>query len=194
MRQRIQLLHHWSFFFLLLIFQTTIVSILFSFCSEPELFLEQTFFFFLQETPFRTASNQARCVVNTVIRPVLLVWNGIRNIESRTCQLMHYLCRTKDLFNSDTAPETCPAYFVLSAALLSGIRADLQRPFHKACIYRLKWHMELQGHCFSPQPGFLSHFHSNTHKQEATFFSSVPLIWLSWKWHWECYFLTCQPR
>lgn len=49
---------------------------------------------------------------------------------------MHCLCYTKELLNSDTGSQTCPAYFVLSSTLLSGITADLQSHFHKACIYR----------------------------------------------------------
>lgn len=105
------------------------------------------------------ASNQAHCVMSTERHwavqnnNVTLNWSGKKqkDILSRMWQRMHYLRSTKDLLNSDTRSQTCPAYFVLSPMLLSGIIADLQSPFHKACIYRLKWHMGLQGHCFPPQ-------------------------------------------
>lgn len=108
-----------------------------------------------------------------------LVWKGIDSILSGIWQIMHYLCCTKDLLNSDTGSKTRPAYFVLSRMLLSAIRADLQSPFHKAFIYRLKWHMQLQGHCFSPQSNWLRFLplrHGNKHTQEATFFLTATYL------------------
>lgn len=76
-------------------------------------------------------------------------------------------------FYSYTGSQTRPEYFVLSATLLWGIRADLQSPFHKACIYKMKWHMQLKGHCLSPQSSSLRFFpqsHGIRHTQKNFFF------------------------
>lgn len=110
-----------------------------------------------RENHLYLASYQACCVISTehhwaatISCPLISLERTrhytVQNMADNALFVLHK--RSPKLWHG---VKTSAAYFVLSPMLLSRIRADLQSPPHKACIYRLKWHMQLQGHCFSPQ-------------------------------------------
>lgn len=80
-----------------------------------------------------------------------LVWKGLDSILSRIWQIIDYLYSTKGLLNSDMGLRLLLHILFYLPCCYQALEVIYEAIPTKACIYRLKWHMQLQGHCLSPQ-------------------------------------------
>lgn len=148
-----------------------------------------------RENHLYLASNQACCVISAELHwaaPIsypLISWertrqHAVQNIANNALFVPH-----KGSPTLRHGVKTSAAYFVLSPMLLSWIRADLQSPSPQS--------LHLQAEVAHAVAGSLllstvqltqipSLRHSNGDTQEVFFFfSSLPLIWLSWSRPWH---------